>query len=86
MNEKHNQLLNATIEVPHDDIAILGDYREKVLAGQELSSEQYAIVIESLRRSRTAATQSKARGKGDAGAKAGPKSEAAQALDDLFKL
>jgi membrane protein involved in colicin uptake len=75
-------LLNDTLS-EKNDFERLSDLRQKVLNGEEISSAEYAQVIESLRKSRTAQPTTLKSGKKPQ-VKSLEQSEKAKELDDLL--
>jgi hypothetical protein len=58
-----NLSLDDQIDAVSDPIVLLNDLRAKVLAGEEVTSNEYALALHSIRRARTAAPSTTARGK-----------------------
>jgi hypothetical protein len=74
-----------TVAEPINDLEYMQDLRSRVLAGEHVSSEEYSRVLESLRRSRTAAPAVKPRTSRAKSTKpALPATEATAAADALF--
>ncbi len=75
---------NTTIAENINTLEYMRDLRAKVLAGEHISSEEYALVLDSLRKNRTAVVAKKSKaGAASAAAKPAP-TAATVAADVLF--